>query len=53
MDADFKKQIDSNLDILPIETKKAFLFLSKQKWLNRSGWYLAGGTALALQVGQR
>lgn len=53
MEIAFKNKIDSNLDILPLKTKKAFLFLSEQAWLNKSGWYLAGGTALALQAKQR
>ncbi len=53
MDNNLKKQVDSNLDILPRQTKKAFLFLSEQAWLTQSGWYLAGGTALALQAGHR
>lgn len=38
---------------LPTETKKALDFLSKESWLAESGWYLAGGTALSLQVGNR
>ena len=42
-----------HLDFLPKETKKAFDFLSEQKWLEDSDWYLAGGTALALQAGHR
>jgi hypothetical protein len=37
-----------NFGILPSQTKKAFDFLSSQDWLKDSGWYLAGGTALAL-----
>lgn len=41
------------LDILPRKTRKAFEFLAGQIWLGNSGWYLAGGTALALQVGHR
>ena len=40
-------------ETLPKATKKALDFLSAQKWLKNSGWYLAGGTALALQVGHR
>lgn len=40
-------------DILPKSTKKALDFLSTQKWLEKTDWYLAGGTALALQVGHR
>lgn len=53
MDDHSKKQLDSNLSILPLETKKALFFLSKQAWIDKSGWYLAGGTALALQAGHR
>ena len=53
MDDDSKKQIEYNFGIIPSKTKKAFIFLSKQKWLGESGWYLAGGTALALQTGNR
>ena len=53
MDVAVKERINSNLSILHGKTKKAFLFLSEQEWLNKSSWYLAGGTALALQVGQR
>lgn len=47
------KQIDWHLEILPREARKALDFLSTQKWLKRSDWYLAGGTALALQAGHR
>jgi len=53
MDATTKDQIISNFDILPPETKKAFVYLSEQSWLGQSNWYLAGGTALALQAGHR
>ncbi|OGY43811.1 MAG: hypothetical protein A2731_02945 [Candidatus Buchananbacteria bacterium RIFCSPHIGHO2_01_FULL_39_8] len=53
MDVAIRKQIDSNLHILPPETKKAFIFLSEQLWLGEGGWYLAGGTALAVQAGHR
>jgi len=53
METASKKQIDSHLNNFPLETKKAFVFLSKQAWISGSGWYLAGGTALALQVGHR
>lgn len=41
------------LDILPLQTKMALDFLSKQSWLKESGWYLAGGTALSLHAGHR
>lgn len=40
-------------DILPAETKQALDFLSLEKWLASGGWYLAGGTALALYAGHR
>ena len=53
MDVAAKNKIDSNFKILPPETKRAFVFLSQQPWLANSNWYLAGGTALALQVGNR
>lgn len=43
-----------HFETLPTATKKAFLALSENAdWLNTGGWYLAGGTALALQVGHR
>lgn len=41
------------LGILPAGTRRAFLTLAKASWLNKGGWYLAGGTALALQCGHR
>lgn len=41
------------LDRLPRATALAFLACREWKWLRRNGWYLAGGTALALQVGHR
>lgn len=53
MDVNIKNKIDSNFKFIPQETKEAFLFLSRQLWLTNSDWYLAGGTALALQVGNR
>lgn len=42
-----------HLSVIPPATQKALDWLSKQKWLKQSAWYLAGGTALALQVGHR
>lgn len=39
--------------ILPPPTSKALVYLSAQGWLKKSAWYLAGGTALALQAGHR
>lgn len=41
------------LTILPKATQTALTFLSKQSWLKRSQWYLAGGTALALHMQHR
>lgn len=40
-------------DVLPRITKRALTKLAGTEWLKRSSWYLAGGTALALQVGHR
>ena len=53
MDINPKDSLILNFDILPPETKSAFDFLSSQPWLSQSGWYLAGGTALALQAKHR
>lgn len=46
-------KINFHLDILPKETRKALDWLSVQEWLEKDNWYLAGGTALALQAGHR
>lgn len=48
-----QREINWHDDILPRNTKKALLFLAQQKWLKKSRWYLAGGTALALHEGHR
>jgi len=53
MESSIKKQLNLHWDTLPKSTKKALDFLSTQEWLSRFGWYLAGGTALALQTGNR
>ena len=53
MDANAQNKIAWHFSALPAKTKKALDFLSDQKWLENSGWYLAGGTALALQAGHR
>jgi len=53
MEAATQKQLNLYLNILPKETLKAFEFLSTQKWLGQAGWYLAEGTALALQAENR
>ncbi len=47
---DIKKLI---LTHLPDSTLKAFDMLADQNWLKDEGWYLAGGTALSLQCGNR
>ncbi len=41
------------LDRLPLATQKAFRFTTEQELISPDDWYLAGGTALALQVGHR
>lgn len=41
------------LNLLPRTTRQAFLRCIKLKTFTRLEWYLAGGTALALQVGHR
>lgn len=53
MDIAAQQPIKLHYEILPRPTKKAFDFLSQEKWLKKSEWYLAGGTALALQAGNR
>jgi len=47
------QKLNWHFDAIPLVTKKALDYLAKQKWLGHSKWYLAGGTALALQVGHR
>ena len=53
MEINSQQKIDWHYETLPKNTKKALDFLSAQKWLKEEGWYLAGGTALALQAGNR
>ena len=53
MDTPCPKLTDWHYETLPRQAKKAFDFLSGEEWLKKSKWYLAGGTALALQVGHR
>jgi len=48
-----EKQVNLIFSTLPRKTKKALDFLAKQAWLKNTGWYLAGGTALALSTGLR
>lgn len=38
---------------IPAATKKALDLLSKLDWIRKNGWYLAGGTALTLQLDHR
>ena len=40
-----------NLSVLPLNQRRLFYFLAEQGWLK--SFYLAGGTALALQIGHR
>ena len=47
------QKINWHYEALPRKTKEALIFLSKEKWLAESSWYLAGGTALALQYCNR
>lgn len=53
MDITSSDNINLHLDILSVKTRKALDFLSREAWLAQTNWYLAGGTALALQVGHR
>jgi len=58
MEQSFITKINFHLDILPLdilpkETKEALDWLFAKKWLKKSDWYLAGGTALALKAGHR
>lgn len=41
------------IDKLPPAARRAFLGLAGMSLLEQTGWYLGGGTALALQVGHR
>lgn len=52
MDA-ITRQMNWHYETLPGQTKMALDFLSGEKWLKDSKWYLARGTALAIQVGHR
>lgn len=53
MDSVNQQKIAWQTDKLPTATKKALDHLAKETWLKRTLWYLAGGTALALQAGHR
>ncbi|MCL4354512.1 nucleotidyl transferase AbiEii/AbiGii toxin family protein [Patescibacteria group bacterium] len=47
------KQVNLNFTHIPEATNKAIAILSKQLWLRKQKWYLAGGTALTLQYNHR
>lgn len=47
------KKLNWQTDRLPRPTKSALEILSHARWLKNSPWYLAGGTALAIQTGHR
>lgn len=53
MDSSHRFNVNLRFDVLPAATKRAFNILFNASWLRRSDWYLAGGTALALQAGHR
>lgn len=53
MDTHDKQGIEWHPEALPRATQRALDYLSREPWLKRSTWYLAGGTALALQIGHR
>ncbi|MBI2096409.1 MAG: nucleotidyl transferase AbiEii/AbiGii toxin family protein [Candidatus Taylorbacteria bacterium] len=53
MDSLIAENLNFHWEVLPKPTKKALEFLSTEIWLGGLGWYLAGGTALALQTGHR
>ncbi len=47
------QQIKLNFLHIPNSTRKALDLLSKQDWVRKNDWYLAGGTALTLQFDHR
>lgn len=51
MDTPNKKAMNWHTEVLPKQTRLAIEYCSKQSWLRKQGWYLAGGTALALHAG--
>ena len=48
-----RDNINWHTETLPQETLQALELLSKELWLKKGDWYLAGGTALALHAGHR
>lgn len=53
MASSHRSNVKWHFDVLPPATKRALNILAEAPWLKRNDWYLAGGTALALQVGHR
>jgi len=53
MDASDGNNLTWYLDTLPRTTRKALEQCAVDTWFSDASWYLAGGTALALQVGHR
>lgn len=53
MASDNLKSDNWQIQSLPQKTQQALEILSRNIWLKKSEWYLAGGTALALSVGHR
>ncbi len=49
----FLNGMEWHLESLPVSTQKGLKYLAKQEWIKNTNWYLAGGTALALQEGHR
>lgn len=47
------QQIKLSFSHIPKPTEKALNLLSKQDWIRKNDWYLAGGTALSLQFNHR
>ncbi len=53
MESSHDTTVNWHLEALPTAARRALERLSTSDWLNDSAWYLAGGTALTLQVGHR
>ncbi|MBI2623906.1 nucleotidyl transferase AbiEii/AbiGii toxin family protein [Candidatus Parcubacteria bacterium] len=53
MDAAQSRGVTWHVEVLPRTVRQALRRLAGARWLKRSKWYLAGGTALALQAGHR
>ena len=48
-----EQQTPLHLEVLPADTRRALETFSQMTLFRGGGWFLAGGTALALQVGHR